>query len=554
MSMPPSLHATARRAVFSAFAICGAAAVYLLGFPPGGNRIPGLVLSAILLAISVVMTMKCWRCVEPVHDRTNAGMEDSSIDGDIFGERGARHDRESEKSSAIGLPADRSDLDETTGLPDRAAVELFLRNSLADSGIAPGKAAVISIGFDNLTPASDTLGRAAGDELLRGAVARIRRSAFRDTADASEVAEPANGNADKIMLARGSGNELIAAFAGPPDVRELQRRAKSVVAALCEPLAVDGAQVRLGVRVGIARAPDDSLCADELIRCAGMAMRADAVGAARWVFYQPRHRDKVRTRLVAESELRAAIARDDLHVVYQPKIDVRTSRLVGVEALMRMRDTSGQLRGPGTFIDIAEQTGLIVEVGAIVLRKAAEQCKRWSDAGLQIPVAVNASPIEFSRPRFTREVLDTVARSAAIPELMEIELTESTATEDIQASRRRIRQLREGGLRVAIDDFGTGYSNIAQFAQLEFDTLKIDRSIVELIGKGHRGEAVLAGILGIAASIGHKVVAEGIETRQQLAFLRKHGCPVAQGFLFGRPMPADDLIKWVETQKLTRSR
>ncbi|MEJ1938621.1 EAL domain-containing protein, partial [Nostoc sp. NIES-2111] len=226
------------------------------------------------------------------------------------------------------------------------------------------------------------------------------------------------------------------------------------------------------------------------------------------------------------------LAREDVFVEFQPKIDARDLTCCGAEALVRMRDSNGKVVPPGVFVPVAESCGLIDAICRTVMRKSVEQAREWQAMGLKIPVAVNVSPIQFARPDFAESLADWVRQTGLEPGLLEIEVTESTAMSDIAGSEERLRMIADAGIRIAIDDFGTGFSNISQLSRLPYDVLKIDRSLVSGIGEDARSETILASLIAMAEGLGYETVAEGVETTRQAAFLQRKGCTALQGYLF----------------------
>jgi diguanylate cyclase len=308
---------------------------------------------------------------------------------------------------------------------------------------------------------------------------------------------------------------------------------------------VKGHDVTVGASVGIAIAPDDTDSAAELLTFADLAMySAKQAGKSRCTFFDQRIRQVILERAGIESDLRRALDGDELLLHFQPKVDTHTLQLAGVEALVRWQHPQRGLLLPAAFIDTAEQVGLMARLGRQVLELAVAQARRWLDAGRPWPVAVNVSPSQFADPGFVPLVLDTLQRHRLPAQLLTIEITESVAMADFNATARRLAVLREAGVTVAIDDFGIGFSNLSQLSRLPLDVLKIDRSLVIEIGRSDKSEAIIRAVVGMAHALGYRTVAEGIDAPQQVAFLRGVGCHALQGYLFGRPMPPAELAVW----------
>ncbi len=435
-------------------------------------------------------------------------------------------------------------------IPDRSDIEDFVRESAASDGGANQNVAVLIVDFAKARLALDVFGANCEGELMLACV----RRAYNVLANQA-VGDPISAQIDSallnssLLLGRGRRGELVIVFSGISDPQFLQRIARKVIAAFADPLPLqDQVLLKLEASVGIAVMGPATEYANRLLSSARLAVRtADQRGPGHYAFYQTQQRLRASERLCLEATLPGVMARGDLHLHYQPKIDLMSGKVVGVEALARARDEQGNFVNPQSFIEAAEKCGMIEDIGRAVLQMAISQCRQWLDLGFEVPVAINASALQFARPGFSRDVLNRIDTVGLPPHLIEIELTETAATGNAEATRSRIATLREAGVKVAIDDFGTGYANVAQFAQFDFDTLKFDRSLIEMIGKGTRGEALLCGLLAMAATVGHQVVAEGVETPEQRDFLIEHGCPVAQGYLFARPMASAECTDWIES-------
>jgi EAL domain-containing protein (putative c-di-GMP-specific phosphodiesterase class I) len=297
--------------------------------------------------------------------------------------------------------------------------------------------------------------------------------------------------------------------------------------------------------VGIATTADAPANAQELIVFADLAMyAAKQSGKSRSKVFEQELRAATLERAALERDLRVALQRRELVLFYQPKVDLATLSLAGVEALVRWQHPTKGLLPPGRFIDIAEEAGLMPELGMEVLRLAAAQCRTWSEAGRETPIAVNVSPSQFEDPAFADVFLDVLRASGAPAHLISIEITESTAMRDPHESTKRLAMLREAGVRIAIDDFGIGYSNLSELSRMPVDAIKIDRSLVTEIGRCEKTETILRAMARMIHTLGYDAIAEGIETEEQHAFCSRLGCAIAQGYLYGRPMESADLDGW----------
>ena len=444
--------------------------------------------------------------------------------------------------------------DPITLLPNRSVIDHLLSYALAPERAGAFRAAIVFIDLDGFKRINDTLGHDGGDELLRLASTRILERGLGRTASTIDTCTDPFGNPcdrlpEDIVFARFAGDEFVAVLPGQTRRDELAALGQRVIDALREPFRVKGQDVTVGASVGIAIAPDDTDSAAELLTFADLAMySAKQAGKSRCTFFDKRIRQAILERARIEGDLRQALDRGELLLHYQPKVDTQTLQLVAVEALVRWQHPQRGLLLPAAFIDVAEQVGLMARLGQRVLELAAAQARAWLEAGLLRPVAVNVSPSQFADPAFVERVLDTLRRHQLPPQLLTIEITESMAMDDFSATARRLAVLREAGVSVAIDDFGIGFSNLSQLSRLPLDMLKIDRSLVIEIGRSEKSEAIIRAVVGMAHALGYRTVAEGIDSLQQMAYLRELGCHELQGFLFARPMAAADLAMWAPGQ------
>ena len=440
--------------------------------------------------------------------------------------------------------------DPITSLPNRSVIDQLLRFALAPGRGPAFHAAIVFIDLDGFKRINDTLGHEGGDELLRQASRRILEQGLGRTLETIDTCTDAFGNPcsrlpEDTVLARFAGDEFVAVLPGQTDRAALLRVGEAIIASLAEPFHVNGQLVTVSASIGIAITPDDAVTATELLSFADLAMyTSKQAGKARCRFFDKHTRDALLARTETEADLRLALQRGELLLHYQPKVEAGTLALCGVEALVRWQHPRRGLLVPAAFIDLAEQVGLMAPLGAQVLQLAVAQCRAWLDAGLRCPVAVNVSPSQFNDPQFVERLLALLQQAQLPPALLSIEITESMAMAHGPAIVQRLEALRAAGVQVAIDDFGTGFSNLSHLSQLPLDVLKIDRSLIDGIGVNAKSEAIVRAILGMARALGHRVVAEGIETRPQLQFLRRQGCDMVQGYLLARPMPAVQVGSW----------
>jgi two-component system CheB/CheR fusion protein len=438
--------------------------------------------------------------------------------------------------------------DGVTGLPNRVVVAHMLEKLAEQDGSA--KTAVMFIDLDGFKRINDMLGHEAGDDLLRQASLRIVRDGLDRTLETLDTCTTSLGELcdrapEDIVLARFAGDEFVALLPGVTDVEALEEYARKILAALRRPFDIRGSEVTIGGSIGIARAPDDTANAVDLVNFADLAMYvAKQGGKNRFAFFDPSLRDIAVEKNILESELRHGMDAGELTLHFQPKLDSHSLHCVGLEALARWNHPSRGMVPPGTFIPIAEQAGMMQALGIKIADLAARQMREWLDQGLRYHVAINVSPVQFESPVFIAQILSVLEKYRIDPALVEIEITESMVMSDFAVATDRMHRLQEAGIGISIDDFGVGFSNLSQIAKIPFDYLKIDQSLVADIGNGAKSEAIVSAIVGMAHALGQKTVAEGIERPQQLRFLREIGCDIVQGYLLGRPMSAEQLKQW----------
>jgi EAL domain-containing protein (putative c-di-GMP-specific phosphodiesterase class I) len=314
------------------------------------------------------------------------------------------------------------------------------------------------------------------------------------------------------------------------------------VAALNRPFVLEGAEIFVTASIGITVFPTDTVDQETLIRNADVAMyRAKDRGRNNYQFYTPEMNRRTREMLSMESELRRAIERDEFVLHYQPKISLSTGEITGVEALLRWRHPERGLVPPGDFMPLLEETGLVVQAGGWVLRAVCRQLNAWAAAGIApVSIAVNLSARQFLAPDLGESIRLVLEEHGVKPEMLEVEITESSIMADTAEASRTLEYLENLGVKSAIDDFGTGYSSLGYLKRFPLRALKIDRSFVSDITTDADDAHITQAVISMAHSLGLKVVAEGVETDEQLSFLLRYGCDEVQGFLFARPMPADD--------------
>jgi diguanylate cyclase (GGDEF)-like protein len=418
--------------------------------------------------------------------------------------------------------------DHLTGLPNRTLFRELFQHEAAAARRSHGGCALLFIDLDRFKAVNDTMGHAAGDELLLGVSQRL-------TATLRE----------SDIVCRVSGDEFLVLLTQAGSWEQVSVTAERLLRAIQTPMLLTRAAgtAQVSASIGIALFPGDAEDFEALARCADLAMyKSKDMGKGRYSFYQPDLDTAFRSRLELERELLQAIANHELLLHYQPVFDMRSGRLVGCEALVRWMHPQRGLLMPGTFIQTAEETGLIRELGLWTLDAACAQLASWKAAGLHPGrIAINVSALQFRDQRLP-QVLQTALQTYDIqPGELELELTESTLMSDTEAAQATVASLRELGVALAIDDFGTGYSSLSYIKRLRPDKLKIDRSFVKDLPHDADDRALTEAIVSIAQALSITVVAEGVETPEQRDYLLGLGCSLQQGYLLGRPMPADRL-------------
>lgn len=444
--------------------------------------------------------------------------------------------------------------DAVTGLPNRSVISHIL--TLAKQ-VPPGDcaAAMMFIDLDGFKRVNDTLGHDAGDELLRQAAQRIiSRGLGLTPADLDQCTttfgELCQTCPTRPVFARFAGDEFILVLPGHQTREQLEEVADRIRLSLGESFTIFNSEVFVSASMGIARLPEDTADPEQLLAYSDIAMyAAKQAGKNACVFFDTGLKQKLVERNVIEQELQRSLEAGRFELAFQPKFDAATMAITGVEALTRLNCPGLGPISPDTFIRIAEQCGLMAGMGDAILRQAMRQGRAWADAGMALPVAVNVSPVQFEQADFVSRVEALLVETGLPADLLELEITETVAMLDFNRTRMQVDALRGLGVRISIDDFGNGYSNLSQLARLQHDTLKVDRSLVGSIGEPGRTDSMWLAIFNVATALGQKIVAEGVENHDQMAYLRKLGCHEIQGFLLARPMSAAALEEWLQQRR-----
>ncbi len=433
--------------------------------------------------------------------------------------------------------------DHLTGLPNRALFHDRLTGAMQRAHRAEHLVALLYLDLDRFKQINDSLGHQLGDQLLKQVAGRLKQCVRRtDT-----VAQPAaRDGTPGSTVARLGGDEFAIVLEDLKHIDEIVRITQRIFSAFSTSFDLDGHQVFVGASIGITVYPFDDVDMDRLIGNADAAMyRAKALGRNNFQFYTDDLNANAEERLRLETELRQALERAQFELAYQPKLNLRTNMITGVEALLRWRSPHRGLVSPAEFIPLLEETGLIVPVGAWVLRTACAQAAAWARAGLSMKVAVNLSARQF-RDNGLAAVIQSALDAAGLPaSQLELEVTESLLMEDSAGSQATLTRIKQMGIRISVDDFGTGYSSLAYLKRFPIDTLKIDRSFVKDLGVDPDDTAIVRAVIALARSLRLTVVAEGVETFEQLGFLREILCDQAQGYFISRPMDAAVFETWM---------
>ncbi|GAA5158433.1 putative bifunctional diguanylate cyclase/phosphodiesterase [Viridibacterium curvum] len=419
--------------------------------------------------------------------------------------------------------------DTLTGLPNRARFMERLRTAVQTAERGGRMVALLFIDLDRFKVINDTLGHAVGDELLRTVADRLVR-----TCESGEV------------VARSGGDEFVIMLDRLREPADAQRAAEHILAIMAPTARVSGHELAITPSIGIAVYPEHGIDAEELVRNADVAMYyAKSQGRNNCQLFSPRMAELAEESLSLEHALRTAADRDEFILYYQPQIEMATRKLVGVEALIRWNSQQFGMVSPAKFIRIAEECGLILQMGDWVLREACRQRAEWNLAGVaDFPIAVNVSALQFRQPEFIRRVEEALQIYGISTTQLELELTESIVMHESGATAAALRRLRDMGVALSIDDFGTGYSSLGYLKHLPIQKLKVDGAFVRGIESDKADRAIVEAIVSLGRALDLTLVAEGVEQRSTITVLSKLGCHVAQGYYYCRPLPAEEFVSW----------
>jgi diguanylate cyclase (GGDEF)-like protein/PAS domain S-box-containing protein len=452
----------------------------------------------------------------PMHDR----------DGNVTGAVMVFHDVSETRAMALKM-SHLAQHDALTDLPNRVLFRDRLAQAIAMVGQGM-EGAVLFVDLDHFKHINDSLGHQAGDEVLQEVARRLTASVRTDD-----------------TVSRQGGDEFVLMLHRLADPRDAARVAQKLIAAIEQPFLVGDKALHFSASVGIALFPQDSRDLETLMKQADTALyHAKHSGRGRFSYFTESMSARADERLRIERELRDALVNDELFLVFQPRVSASDGRITGMEALLRWRMRDGTVATPDRFIPIAEEVGLIVQIDEWAMREACRRNAQWQRIGLSaLPVAVNVSLARFEPERLAGHVRKVLEETGLAAHHLEIEFTESQMFKYEEQTRELLALLKTLGVRIAIDDFGTGYSNLNYLVQYHFDTLKIDRSFVGGLPNDSKCSAVVQAVIGLAQALHYDVVAEGVETAEQAKTLARYGCRHMQGYLYARPVPADEFAE-----------
>jgi diguanylate cyclase (GGDEF)-like protein/PAS domain S-box-containing protein len=456
----------------------------------------------------------------PIHDRA----------GNIIGAVIVFHDVTAARAMSLQMTYSAQH-DLVTNLPNRLMLNDRISQAIALATRQKRRMAVLFLDLDNFKYVNDSLGHAVGDKLLQSVAQRLLASLR-----ASDT------------VSRQGGDEFVMLLSSLDSEEDAAASAKRILRSLNEPHTLGEQTLHINASLGISLYPKDGAVAEALIQNADTAMyHAKQNGRNNFQFFKPEMNERAVARQSIENSLRHAVNRDEFKLHYQTKVDLKTGRILGVEALIRWYRPNGEVVPPVRFVPVAEESGLIVEIGRWVLREACRQAREWHDlTSPSITVAINVSAFEFSDPGFVEAIRAALAAAGLESKFLEIELTERVLMKDIESTSAALRELKAMGVVLAIDDFGTGYSSLSYLQEFPIDALKIDRSFVQRIPDAHGNSPIVSAIINLAESLHLVAVAEGIETQEQKEFLISQNCPQGQGYLFTRPVPAAQMTQLLE--------
>ncbi len=484
------------------------------------------------------VTTNCVNCILVRRDGVEIGIENTVTpihdqDGAVTGAVVAFHDVSAARARSLEMSR-LAQHDSLTDLPNRMLFNDRLTQAISLAVRQGKQLAVMFVDLDHFKKINDSLGHGVGDKLLQSVAGRLVSSVRRtDT------------------VSRLGGDEFVVLLSQVEHGEDAAFSARKILRALAAPHIIDGKSLDVNVSIGVSTYPSDGPDAESLMNKADTAMyEAKQIGRNTYQFFRRDMHARLADRQLLEADLRYALGRNEFLLHYQPKFNLQTKQITGMEALIRWAHPQRGIVSPGQFVPIAEECGLILPIGRWVLLEACRQARAWNDAGLGVvPVAVNVSASEFAEKDFISGVRAVLIATGMEPENLELELTESVLMQDAESTVRTLGALKAMGVRLAIDDFGTGYSSFTYLRRFPVDALKLHQSFVQEITSDPGDATIVSAMINIGKSLKQRVIAEGVETRAQLNFLQHHGCNEGQGYYFSRPLGAEQAEKMIEAAR-----
>lgn len=427
----------------------------------------------------------------------------------------------------------RAHHDTLTGLPNRTLLNDRINSALAHASRENNVMAVLFLDLDRFKIINDSLGHATGDELLKTVAEKIRSCLRKED-----------------TVARLGGDEFVVLLSRISGAGDAGNIAHKIIDLLAKPVVCHGHELTVTTSIGISIYPYDGTDTDTLLKNADISMyRAKELGRNKHIYYTAEMNAESRKQIAIEANLRNALYKDEFHVLYQPKVDITTNRIIGAEALIRWEHPTMGSISPEDFIPVAEDSGLIIPIGEWVLNSALQQQKIWRDAGYsELKMAINISSAQLARPGLVDTIERALSNVDADPNMVELEITENVVMQNIDYIITTLNEIKALGINISMDDFGTGYSSLSYLRKLPIDTVKIDRSFVRDIPHNKEDVSIAQAIIAMSKSLGLQIVAEGVENIEQVHFFKRQGCTVVQGFLFSKPVSGEDFGQMLDNQ------
>ncbi|MBD3670686.1 MAG: EAL domain-containing protein [Gammaproteobacteria bacterium] len=428
--------------------------------------------------------------------------------------------------------------DALTGLPNRQLFEKNLEDMIKKSSSEKDVFAVLFLDLDRFKNINDSFGHKLGDKVL---------------VEVTHMVEELCGN--DCLLSRFGGDEFVLICADVTDKYTAESFARKIISKIEQPFIIDDIVFYMSASIGVAFYPQDGSDFSTLVRNADTAMyKSKKDMSSKILFYHTEFGNETTHFVTTEAEIHKGIRDKEFIPYYQPKVDIRSGKIVGLEALARWDNAEQGIIMPAKFIDVAEETGQIIEIGKQVVERVIDDMVRWSEDGIEIPVAINVSARQFANSTYCNDIESMMRESPLSTGLIEVEITEQVFLGDLELARERINNFRAKGVRIALDDFGTGYSSLSYLRQLPIDVLKIDKSFIDNITHDDTSRAIMKAIVSICQDLNYMPVAEGVETEEQKEQLLQMGCPYAQGYLFYKAISAEDVRNILLSSEQTRAR